>query len=94
MKMSHEKDEVMAALAFLDTFSHDADYKDKLTIIYDYFSDLVELVAQSQEQARKATTLLMQSLQLNENREGRRKLQKMLPQLQVLSACKTDSPQY
>ena len=58
-EMKHEKDEVLKALTFLDTFSADKEYKNNLAIIYDYFTDLVNLVNAAQEESKKANTLLL-----------------------------------
>lgn len=82
MKMSHEKEEVLAALAFLDTFSEDENYKKNMTILYDYFSDLVDLVKEYEEQTVKSTEMMLKMVGANgNNREGRRKLQKVTSKL-------------
>ena len=79
--MKHEKDEVLKALTFLDTFSTDKEYKDNLTIVYDYFTDLVDLVSVAQEESKKANTLLLKMVGEYGNRQGRRKLQKISQKL-------------
>ncbi len=73
-EMKHEKDEVLKALAFLDAFSADKEYKNNLTIIYDYFTDLVNLVNIAQEESKKANTLLLKMVSEYGNRQGRKKL--------------------
>lgn len=82
MKMSHEKEEVLAALAFLDTFSDNQEYKKNITIFYDYFSDLIELVKEYEGQLAKSTDIMLKMVGANgNNREGRRKLQKISSKL-------------
>lgn len=82
MEMSHTKEEVMQALTFLDNFSHDADYRDNLMTIYDYFNDLVTLTESYKEQATKSADMLLQMVGASaNNRQGRRKLQKITSKL-------------
>lgn len=77
MEMSHEKDEVLKAIAFLDTFSEDKEYRQNLSIIYDYFTDLIKLTEASQKQAKQATSTLFNTLGAINNRQGRRQLNKV-----------------
>ena len=72
--MRHEKDEVLKALTFLDTFSANEEYKNNLTIVYDYFTDLVNLVNTAQEESKKANALLLKMVGEYGNRQGHRKL--------------------
>lgn len=82
MKMSHGKEEVLAALAFLDKFSQDENYIKNMTILYDYFTDLVNLVKGYEEQLERSTDVMLKMVGANgNNREGRRKLQKVTSKL-------------
>ena len=82
MKMTHDKDEVLVALVFLDTFSKDAKYQENLKVIYEYFTDLVDMVKEYESQLAKSTDLMLKMVSANgNNREGRRKLQKITSKL-------------
>lgn len=76
--MKHDQKVVLQALSFLDTFSKNQEYKGSLTIIYDYIMDLANLISQYQEQIDKNTDTLMKIIGVQNNREGRRKLEKMI----------------
>lgn len=76
--MKHDQKVVLQALSFLDTFSENQEYKGSLTIIYDYIMDLANLISQYQEQIDKNTDTLMKIIGVQNNREGRRKLEKMI----------------
>ena len=76
--MKHDQKVVLQALNFLDTFSENQEYKGSLTIIYDYIMDLANLISQYQEQIDKNTDTLMKIIGVQNNREGRRKLEKMI----------------
>ena len=43
MEMKHTKEEVLNALAFLQTFSNDNEYKAQLSVLYGYMNDLISL---------------------------------------------------
>ena len=64
--MTHTKEEVLKALAYLENFSEKTEYKNNLSIIYNYFSDLVTLVEQSQKQKEAATNILFTILNKKE----------------------------
>ena len=74
--MTNDIQEVLDALQFLNNFSDNAEYIEKTTIIYTYISDLVELVKQSQNAAKKAAENYLQLIDSVNNREGRRQLKK------------------
>lgn len=74
--MTHEQDEVMKALEFLDNFSDDFNYKQNLTIIYDYIGDIVEMMGNYKQTAEKTTKLLLNGLTQSKSRQSFQKIAK------------------
>lgn len=74
--MTHEQDEVMKALEFLDNFSDDFNYKQNLTIIYDYIGDIVEMMGSYKQAAEKTTKLLLDGLTQPKSRQSFQKVAK------------------
>lgn len=76
MEMTNTIDEVLNAMQYIEKFDSSTEYKENCAIVWTYINDLVNLVKQSQDLAKKAAEYYLQAIGLTNNREGRRRLRK------------------
>lgn len=81
--MKHTHEETQAALDFVQNFSQDPEYLKNLTILYDYMTDLVELIGLYKTQSEQAIDNVLKAAGITgTNREARRKFERLSNKIQ------------